>query len=149
MSENDIGKKIFLKRKALRLTLEEVGQAVGVSKSTVQRWENGYIKNMGRDKIAVLAKILQMDPIEFVPGSEEIKPLPKITIKPRGHRITNAYIKAIVKNPNDRSKTAYINVIPKKIDPGFDSLVKQWEVATPKVREEAIRYIEYLNTTKR
>lgn len=149
MSENDIGKKIFLKRKSLGLTLEAVGQAVGVGKSTVQRWENGQIKNMGRDKIAALAKVLHMDPVDFVPGSEEIKPLPKITIKPRGNRITNAYIKAIVKNPNDRSKTAYINVIPKKIDPSFDSLVKQWEVATPKIREEAIRYMEFLNTTKR
>ena len=28
------------------------------------------IKNMGRDKIAALAKILQMSPVEFVPGDD-------------------------------------------------------------------------------
>ena len=67
----EIGKKMFLRRKELGLTLEEVGQAVGVGKSTVRRWENGMIKNMGRDKIAALAKILQMNPVDFVPGDGE------------------------------------------------------------------------------
>jgi len=64
----EIGKKMFERRKELGLTLEEVGDFVGVGKSTVRRWENGMIKNMGRDKIAALAKVLKMDPVEFVPG---------------------------------------------------------------------------------
>lgn len=67
----EIGKKMFLRRKELGLTLEEVGNAVGVGKSTVRRWENGMIRNMGRDKIAAIAKILQMDPVEFVPGDAQ------------------------------------------------------------------------------
>lgn len=64
---NEIGKKLAARRKELGLTLEEVGRAVGVGKSTVQRWESGMIKNMGRDKIALLAKVLQISPIEIVP----------------------------------------------------------------------------------
>ena len=64
---NDIGKKMYERRKELGLTLEEVGEAVGVGKSTVRKWENGMIKNMGRDKIAALSKVLQMSPVEFVP----------------------------------------------------------------------------------
>jgi len=64
----EIANKIKARRMELGLTLEEVGQAVGVGKSTVRKWENGLIKNMGRDKIAALAKVLQMDPVEFVPG---------------------------------------------------------------------------------
>jgi len=63
---NEIGKKMNERRRALGLTLEEVGRAVGVGKSTVRRWEEGMIKNMGRDKIAALAKVLQMNPVEFV-----------------------------------------------------------------------------------
>ena len=70
----EIGNKIFTRRKELGLTLEEVGQAVGVGKSTVRKWENGMIKNMGRDKIAALARVLQMDPVEFVPGPGEYRP---------------------------------------------------------------------------
>jgi len=64
----NIGNKIKNRRQELGLTLEEVGNAVKVGRSTVQRWESGLIKNMGRDKIAALARILQMDPVELVPG---------------------------------------------------------------------------------
>lgn len=54
------------RREYLGLTLEEVGNAVGVGKSTVRKWENGIIKNMGRDKIMALAKVLQIKPIDIV-----------------------------------------------------------------------------------
>lgn len=69
----EIGKKMQIRRKELGLTLEEVGQAVGVGRSTVLWWEKGMIRNMGRDKIAALAKVLQMSPVEFVPGPLEMK----------------------------------------------------------------------------
>jgi transcriptional regulator with XRE-family HTH domain len=48
---NEIGQLIYNRRKELGLTMEEVGKAVGVSKSTVKKWENGLISNMRRDKI--------------------------------------------------------------------------------------------------
>ena len=43
---SEIGNLIYDRRKELGLTLEEVGNAVGVSKSTVKKWENGlhYIR---------------------------------------------------------------------------------------------------------
>ena len=63
----EIANKIKARRLELGLTLEDVAQAVGVGRSTVQRWESGLIKNMGRDKIAALANILQMNPVELVP----------------------------------------------------------------------------------
>jgi len=67
MNMDEIAKKIHDRRLELNLTLEDVGQAVGVGKSTVRKWENGMIKNMGRDKIAALARVLQMDPVDLVP----------------------------------------------------------------------------------
>ena len=63
---SDIGNLIYQRRKALGLTLEEVGNAVGVSKSTVKKWENGYISNMRRDKIEKLSKILEISPIRLL-----------------------------------------------------------------------------------
>lgn len=54
------------RREKLGLTLEEVGQYVGVGKSTVRKWENGVINNMGRDKIAKYASILRISPLEFL-----------------------------------------------------------------------------------
>jgi len=70
----EIGKKLYERRKALGLTLEEVGDAVGVGKSTVRKWEKGMIKNMGRDKIAALASILQINPVELVPAKDSTPP---------------------------------------------------------------------------
>ena len=65
MNDN-IGNLIYNRRKELGLTLEEVGNAVGVSKSTVKKWENGFISNMRRDKIEKLSKILQVSPIRLL-----------------------------------------------------------------------------------
>lgn len=58
-----VGEIIYNRRKELGLTLEEIGNATGVSKSTVKKWENGYIANMRRDKIEKLANVLQISPI--------------------------------------------------------------------------------------
>lgn len=66
MSNENIGAMIKDKRLALGLTLEEVGDAVGVGKSTVRKWENGLIKNMGRDKVAALAKVLGLSPAKLI-----------------------------------------------------------------------------------
>ena len=63
------------RRLELRLTLEEVGNIVGVSKATVQRWENGDIANMRQDKIAKLAKALQVSP-GYLMGWESAKKSP-------------------------------------------------------------------------
>ena len=60
------------RRKELGLTLEQVGKIVGVSKSTVRKWETGYIENMKRDKIALLAQALQTSPLEIM-GMDNIK----------------------------------------------------------------------------
>lgn len=68
----DIGKLISERRKQLGLTLEEVGDFVGVGKSTVLKWENGYIANMRRDKIALLAKILQINPTDLIDDSDYV-----------------------------------------------------------------------------
>lgn len=72
----DIGKLISERRKALGLTLEDIGKVVGVSKSTVQKWEKGYISNMKRDKIAALSKILDISPVSFITG--ELTPLESV-----------------------------------------------------------------------
>lgn len=58
------------RRIELGLTLEQVGELVGVGKSTVRKWENGLIENMGRDKISKLARALQVSPL-FIMHIEE------------------------------------------------------------------------------
>lgn len=54
------------KRKALKLTTEQVAHYVGVSMPTVTRWETGEIKNIKNDKILKLATILEIDPLILI-----------------------------------------------------------------------------------
>ena len=72
MSE-DMARKIKELRKEKGLTLEQVGNIVGVGKSTVRKWETGMIANMRRDKIALLAKALGTTPIYLMGWEEEQK----------------------------------------------------------------------------
>ena len=50
------------KRQELGLTYEQLGNLVGVGKSTVRKWETGMIENMRRDNIISLAKALHISP---------------------------------------------------------------------------------------
>jgi transcriptional regulator with XRE-family HTH domain len=44
------------------MTMKELSTKVGVSERTISRWESGDIANMKRDKIAALAKDLEVEP---------------------------------------------------------------------------------------
>ena len=70
---------IKMKRLEKNMSLEDVGKLVGVGKSTVRKWENGMIENMGRDKIVALSKALDISPIDILGMSE--KDLPKSSIE--------------------------------------------------------------------
>lgn len=54
--------RIALRRQTLGLTLQEVGDYIGVSKATVQRYESGEIKNLKLETIEKLADILKTTP---------------------------------------------------------------------------------------
>lgn len=65
----DFGTFIKNRRLELGLTLEQVGDKCGVSKTTVRKWELGIIQNIRRDKIAQLAAVLEIDPVDLI-GSD-------------------------------------------------------------------------------
>ncbi|NSB16493.1 helix-turn-helix transcriptional regulator [Clostridium beijerinckii] len=58
----DVKDIIRKRRLELGLTYEELGNAIGVGKSTVRKWETGLIENMRRDNIVALAKALNISP---------------------------------------------------------------------------------------
>ena len=67
-----IAHKLKERRKELGLTMLEVAQKTGVSEATVSRWESGDIANMRLDKIAALAKTLQV-PSTFITDNSDNK----------------------------------------------------------------------------
>ena len=95
----EIANKIKARRLELGLTLEDVAQAVGVGRSTVRNWETGMIKNMGRDKLIALAKVLRMSAVELVP----VEPKPSanmMDLSKTEHEIILAFRQA---DPSTRS----------------------------------------------
>lgn len=59
MKANEVMK---FRRQELGLTQKEVAARVGVTEATVSRWESGDIKNMKRENIATLARVLDIPP---------------------------------------------------------------------------------------
>lgn len=143
----DIGKMINQRRTELKLTLEQVGQAVGVGKSTVKKWEDGYISNMRRDKIALLAKVLKMNPVSFITGEfkeeeEQAIPLPQTNVFMRpvydsisagfgviAQDVPVDYMPTYITCPSEQDKYIWINVhgdsMSPLIDDGSKILVKK------------------------
>lgn len=67
----EMGEKIYNLRTQKGLTLEELGNMVGVGKSTVRKWENGMIANMRRDKILKVSEALGTSPAYLMGWNEE------------------------------------------------------------------------------
>lgn len=67
----EMGEKIKFYREKRGLTLEELGSKVGVSKSTVLKWETGSIANMKRDKISKVARALGISPAFLMGWSDD------------------------------------------------------------------------------
>lgn len=72
MKAEEIGVIIHNRRKELGITLEKIGNACGVNKSTVQRWETGRAGDIKRSHIDTLSKLLYI-PIPMLLGIEEVE----------------------------------------------------------------------------
>ena len=64
------GDKIHYLRTELGLTLQELGDKVGVGASTVRKWETGYIKTLRTDKMQKLAIALDTT-VDYLMGWSE------------------------------------------------------------------------------
>lgn len=67
-----IGKRIKEKRLEMKMTLEEVAEAVGSTRQTIHRYENGEISNIPSDKIEKIAKVLKTSPSSLMGWSNEV-----------------------------------------------------------------------------
>jgi repressor LexA len=59
-------------RKKSKLTLDEVALALGTSKQTIHRYENGIISNIPHEKIKRLAEIFRISPSELMGWEDAI-----------------------------------------------------------------------------
>lgn len=52
-------------------TMEKLAELIGVSKSTIAKWENGYVSNMRQDKVDKLANIFNVPPTYLLGYGDE------------------------------------------------------------------------------
>lgn len=108
MSENDLSKKIRDLRAKHGLTLEQVAQQVGVGKSTVRKWETGFIENMRRDKIAKLAMALHTTP-DYLMGWSDTTQTPDVTVPTFNLSAAEQELIRKFRQLDDRGKAAVMN----------------------------------------
>ena len=73
---NNIVKRIKKRRLELGYSFQDLADKTNMSKSTLQRYETGTIKNLPLDKLDVLASALQTTP-SYLMGWNEVKEEPK------------------------------------------------------------------------
>lgn len=149
MSNNDIGKKISKRRKELCLTMDQVGEAVGVGKSTVQRWESGQIQNMRRDKIKALADILQMAPQELIQDIPAKQKMPYIRVKTLKRSMAQSIVRATVNDPAVKREPFIRFIETTNRDPQFNDMMKLWEVSSPQTKDSVIGFMKVMNSKEK
>lgn len=63
------------------MTLEELAEALGTSKQTIHRYENGIILNIPHEKIERLAEVLGISPAELMGWESSYENLAPISVK--------------------------------------------------------------------
>lgn len=58
-----LGEKIRKRRMELNMTMDDLGQAVGVQRSAINKYEKGMITDLKRSTIQALARALDVSPV--------------------------------------------------------------------------------------
>lgn len=58
-----LGEKIRKRRMELNMTMDDLGQAVGVQRSAINKYEKGIITDLKRSTIQALARALDVSPV--------------------------------------------------------------------------------------
>lgn len=113
-----VGDRIRQRRKALKMSADELGARIGKDRSTVFRYEKGDIENLPIDLLEPIANILQTTP-QYLMGWEEVQKNNDI--------ITDAVIKM-------RTDSEFFSLVEclMKLDSEKQSAIKQMALALQK-----------------
>lgn len=66
MNYSEIGKKLKSRRKSLNLTQSELAEKVGLTESSISRYESGRISTMPTSTVKRICEVLQIEPSELL-----------------------------------------------------------------------------------
>lgn len=70
----EIMDRLKSKRLKLNISYQELADKTGLSKSTLQRYETGTIRNMPIDKLEIIAEALKVDPAYLMGWDSDVEP---------------------------------------------------------------------------
>lgn len=105
----NIGQKIKRQRKIKKMTQEQLGNAIGVSKMTISKYERNIVDNMGRDKVIALSKLLDIPIVEFLESSDDNSTNKQVTPKEFKYEVNQLLDKTI--NLTDQEKNLLLHTL--------------------------------------
>lgn len=78
----DLIERIKERRLKLEMSYQDLSNATGISKSTLQRYETGYIKKVPINQIEILAKALHTTPSYLMGWDNTVTESPSVTLTP-------------------------------------------------------------------
>jgi len=72
----NIGKRISMRRKELKISAEELGKKLGKDRSTIYRYEKGDIENLPLDILEPIAKALETTPAYLMGWESKVEENP-------------------------------------------------------------------------
>lgn len=66
-----LGKKIRKRRLELNMTMDDLGNAIGVQRSAINKYEKGFITDLKRSTIQALANALNVSPLYLLDDDDD------------------------------------------------------------------------------
>lgn len=88
----NVGERIKLRRKEIKMSADELAERVGISRSTIFRYEKGDIEKVGPEVLKKIADTLNVSPADLM-GWEDGKQEVKIPTSPLIKKITEKAVK--------------------------------------------------------
>ena len=102
----DLIERIKEKRMELEMSYQDLSDATGISKSTLQRYETGYIKKVPINQIEILAKALHTTP-NYLMGWDTVEQVtPTVPLTPRDERQIAADLEKMLADLDSKNSMA-------------------------------------------
>ena len=102
-----VGERIKQRRKALKMSADELAESVGVSRSTIFRYEKGDIEKVGPEVLKKIADKLNVSPGDLMGWDDTPVQELKIPTSPLVHKITEKVVK--LSTPRKQKVLNYAN----------------------------------------
>ena len=102
----DLIERIKERRLKLEMSYQDLSDATGISKSTLQRYETGYIKKVPINQIEILAKALHTTPSYLMGWDNTVTEAPSVPLTPRDERQIAADLEKMLADLDSKNSMA-------------------------------------------